>query len=139
MISSLAENRWSDAMQISETREIWNALEKVEGGTQHDPLYAVLVAFSQGLPYGLFLGGPAGDADSSATATRPWGVLLDLAKFDALGGYIVAGVGKVEHAPEGGVGVRFRDLEERQIGGVRGGEGEFVDGGDDACVRDGPF
>jgi hypothetical protein len=36
-------------------------------------------------------------------------------------------IGKVEHAPESCIGVGFGDLKEREIGGVGGWEGEFVD------------
>lgn len=51
----------------------------------------------------------------------------------------MAGVGKIKEAPEGGVWIWFRNLKEGEVGGVRGGEGELVDWGDDAGVGDGPF
>ena len=91
------------------------------------------------MPNRLLLWSLAGDADSSTTTIGSWRVLLDLAKLDALGGYIVAGIGEIEHAPEDGVGVGLGYLEEREIRGVRRGEGELVDGGDDAGVGYGPF
>jgi len=45
-------------------------------------------------------------------------------------------VRKVKHAPESSIRIWFRYLEEREVGRVRRGEGEFVDGGYDACVGD---
>lgn len=51
----------------------------------------------------------------------------------------MAGVGKVEHAPESGVGVGLGDLEEGEVWGVWGREGELVDGRDDTGVCYGPF
>jgi len=114
-------------------------VEKIKCGAEDYPLDTIFVAFSQCLPYRLLLGGLSRDRDSRATATRTRGVLLDLAKFDTLGGNEVARVGKVEHAPERGVRVGFGDLEEGEIGGVWGGQGELVDRGHDARVGDGPF
>lgn len=49
------------------------------------------------------------------------------------------GVGKIEHTPECSVGIWFTDLKERKIRRVGRWEGEFVDGGDDTCIGDGPF
>jgi len=38
----------------------------------------------------------------------------------------VTSIGKVEHAPEGSIGVRLRDLKEREIWGIRRREGKLV-------------
>lgn len=51
----------------------------------------------------------------------------------------MAGIGEVEHAPESSIRVRLGDLKEGEVWGVWGRKRELVDGGDDACVRDGPF
>ncbi len=81
------------------------ALEEIEGCAEDDPLDAVLVALAEGLPDGLFLGRLAGYADAGAAAVGARGVLLDLAKFDALGRDVMPGVGKIEHAPKGSIWV----------------------------------
>ena len=116
-----------------------DALEKIQRSTQDDPFDTVLVALSQCLPDRFLLGSFAGDADPRAASIWTGRVLLDLSKLDALWRDVVAGVGEVEHAPERGVRVGFGDLEEREVGGVGGGEGEFVDGREDTGVGDGPF
>jgi hypothetical protein len=46
----------------------------------------------------------------------------------------MASVREIEHAPECGVGVRFGDLEEGEVGRIGRGEGEFVDWRDDAGI-----
>jgi hypothetical protein len=51
----------------------------------------------------------------------------------------MAGISEIEQAPKGGIRVGFADLEQGEVGGVGGREGELVDGGDDTCVCDGPF
>lgn len=62
-----------------------------------------------------------------------------LSEFDALGGYIVASIGEVKHAPEGGIGVWFRDLEEREVGGIWRREGKLVYRRDNTGVSDRPL
>ena len=86
-------------------------LKEVQCCAQDDPLYTVLVTFAKRLPYRLLLCGLASDADASATTVRAWRVLLDLAELNALGRDVMAGVGKVEHAPELRVRVRLGYLE----------------------------
>lgn len=76
-------------------------LEKVQCCAENDPLDTVLVSLTQGLPDGFFLGYLASDANSSSTTVWTWGVLLYLSKFDALWGYIMTGISKVEHAALG--------------------------------------
>ncbi len=51
----------------------------------------------------------------------------------------MASIGEIEHAPECSIGIRLGDLEEREVWRVRGGKGEFVDGGDYASIGNGPF
>ena len=102
-------------------------LEQVEGSTKDYPFHTVLVAFAERLPDGLLLWCLAGYADARASSVRAWGILLDLAKLDAFRGYVMSSIRKVEHAPECGIGVRFRDLEEWQIGRIWRREGQFVD------------
>ncbi|KAI3487550.1 hypothetical protein L1887_48441 [Cichorium endivia] len=118
-------------------------VEHVERCAEHDPLDHVLVALAERLPHGLFLGRLSCDGHTRSTATTAScrGVLLDLAKLDALWWDEMAGVGKVEHGPPGCVRVGFRDLEERLFvsGRVWIGEREFVYGRVDARVGDGPF
>lgn len=94
-------------------------VEQIQSSTQHDPLDTILIALAKGLPYRLFLRTLASDADSRPTTVWPWRVLLNLAKLDSLGGYIMTSISEVEHAPEEGIGVWFGDLEERKIRRVR--------------------
>jgi len=116
-------------------------VKQVEGGAQHNPLNAVLVPFSQRLPDCFLFGGFACNADAGAatTAIRPGRVLLDLAKFDALGRDVMACISEIEHRPEACVRIRLRYLEEGEIGGVGGGQGELVNGRDDARIGYGPL
>jgi hypothetical protein len=67
------------------------------------------------LPDGFLLWCLARDTDARAASVWARRVLLDLAKLDTLWRDIMAGISKVEHAPEGSVGVGFGDLEERKI------------------------
>lgn len=62
-----------------------------------------------------------------------------LSELDALGGYIMACIGKVEHAPECSVWVWLGYLKEREIRRIGGWKGEFVYGRNDTRVRDRPF
>lgn len=62
-----------------------------------------------------------------------------LSKLDALGGYIMACISKVEHAPERGVWVWLGYLEEREIRRIGGWKGELVNGRNNTRVRDRPF
>lgn len=103
-------------------------VEKVECGAKDDPLDAVFVALSQGLPNGLFFGGLACDTDTGPSTVGSGWVLLDLAKLDTFRRNVMAGISKVEHGPEGGVWIGFRDLEEGEVRGVWRGERELVDG-----------
>ena len=88
-----------------------HVLKEVQCCAQDDPLYTVLVTFAERLPYRLLLCGLASDADASATTVRAWRVLLDLAELNALGRDVMAGVGKVEHAPKLRVRVGLGYLE----------------------------
>lgn len=122
-ISSLYE------VSVRREGEKYNSiLEKVQCSAEDYPFDTVLVSLSQGLPHRFFLGSFSGDANSSSAAIRAWRVLLYLSKFNALGRYIMTSIGEVEHAPESCVRVRFRNLEEGEIGGVRRWKGELVDG-----------
>ena len=114
-------------------------LKEVKCGTKNHPFDTVLVAFAECLPHGFFLWRFSGDTDSGATAVRSGRVLLDFAEFDSLGRDVMAGVGEIEHAPEGCIGIGLGDLEEGEIRRVWGGERKLVDGRDDACVGYGPF
>jgi len=80
-------------------------IQQIKCCAEDDPFYAVLVALSQGLPDGLFLGRFSCDAYSSSTTVWTRWILLYLSKLDALWGYVVTSIGKVEHAPEGSIGV----------------------------------
>lgn len=62
-----------------------------------------------------------------------------LSKLDAFGGYIMACIGKVEHAPECSVGVWLGYLKEREIRRIGGWKGKFVNRRNDTRVRDRPF
>jgi len=75
-------------------------VEKIEGSAEDDPLDTVFVTLTEGLPYGLFLGGLSGDCNSSAAAVWPRWILLDLAELDSFGGNIVSGVCEIEQGPE---------------------------------------
>lgn len=114
-------------------------VEEVQSCAKHDPFDAVLVALAESLPYGLLFWCLARDANPGTASIGTWWVLLDLAEFDAFRGYIVASVGKVEHAPECSIGVWLRDLKERQIRGIGGRKRELVDRRDDSGVGDGPL
>lgn len=116
-----------------------DSLEEIESCAEDDPFDTVLVTLAEGLPDRLLLWRLSRDGDPCATAVRTGRVLLYLSEFDALWRDVVAGIGKVEHAPESSVRVRFGDLEEGEVWRVWGRERELVDGRDDACVRDGPF
>lgn len=62
-----------------------------------------------------------------------------LSKLDAFGGYIMACIGEVEHAPERSVGVWLGYLKEREIWRIGRWKGKFVDRRNDTRVRDRPF
>ena len=64
---------------------------------------------------------------------------MDFPKLDSFWWDQVTGIREVEHAPESGIGVGLRDLEEGEIWGVRRGKGELVDGRHDSCICNGPF
>lgn len=95
-------------------------VEKVQGCAENHPFDTVLVSLSQGLPHSLFLGCFACDTNSSSTTVWTWWVLLYLSEFNALGGYIMTSISKVEHAPESSIRIGFGDLKEGEIGGVWG-------------------
>ena len=116
-----------------------HVLKEVQCCAQDDPLYTVLVTFAERLPNCLLLCGLASDADAGATTVRAWRVLLDFAELNALGRDVMAGVGKVEHAPERRVRVWFRDLEEREIRSVWRGQRQLVDGRYNAGVLNRPL
>src|SRR5882757_9798856 len=107
---------------------MYDVLKKVQCSAENDPFDTILVSLSQGLPHRLFLGCFPSDANSSTATIRAWGILLYLSKFNALWGYIMTSIGKVEHAPESCHRVRYGDLEEWEIGRIWRGKGEFVDG-----------
>lgn len=103
-------------------------LEEIERCAQDHPFDTVLVAFTQSLPHGFLLGGLSCYAYSCASTIWSRWILLDLTEFDPLGRDVVPGVGKIEHTPECSIGIWLADLEQGQVGGIGGGEGELVDG-----------
>lgn len=116
-----------------------NILEEVQSSAEDYPFDTIFIPFAQSLPHSLFFGGLARDADPGTSTIGTWRVFLDLTKLNTFGGYVVACVGKIKHAPEGGVWVRLRDLKEGKIRRVRGRERELVNRGNDTRVGDGPF
>ena len=48
-------------------------------------------------------------------------------------------IGEIEHTPERSIWVRFGNLEQRKIRGIRRGEGELVNGRKDTSIGDRPF
>jgi len=48
-------------------------------------------------------------------------------------------ISEIEHAPKLSVGVGFGYLKQGKIGRIRGRKGQFIDGGYDASICDGPF
>lgn len=118
-------------------------VEHVEGSAEDDPFDHVLVTLAERLPDCFLLWGFScnGDTGTASTSASCCCIFLDLAKLDTLWWDEVTGVSEVEHGPPGCVGVGFRDLEERLLVAwcVWIWQGEFVDGGVDARVGDGPL
>jgi hypothetical protein len=114
-------------------------LKKIQGSAQHYPFDTILVSFTQRLPHRLLLRRFSSDADPCSASIRTRWVFLDLPEFNTFWGYIVARICKIKHAPECGIRVWLRYLEEREIGGIWRGKRQLVDGGDDARIGDGPF
>jgi hypothetical protein len=115
-----------------------DSLQQIERGTEDNPFDTILITLSKGLPNGLFLGRLPRDTDSGTT-TALSRILLYLSEFNPFRGDQMTGICEIKHAPMGCVEIWFRDLEEREIGGVWRGESESVDRGDDSSVGDCPF
>jgi hypothetical protein len=98
-------------------------LEKVQSGAENDPFDAVFITIAEGLPDSFLLRRLARDGDSCATSPGAGRVLLDTAKLDPLGRNEMARICEIEHAPELGVWIGFRNLEEREVIRVWRGEG----------------
>lgn len=118
-----------------------NVLQEIEGSTENNPFDAIFVTLTEGLPDGLFFGSLSSDTYPCATAgaIRAGGILLDLAKFDTLWWDVMASISKVEHGPEGSIGIGLGNLEERKIRRIRRRKGELVDGRNNPGIGYGPL
>jgi hypothetical protein len=113
-----------------------SSLKEIQSCAKDNPFYAVLVTFPQCLPDCLLFRRFSRDGDTSATAIGARRVFLDLAKLDALRGDVVAGIGKVKHAPKGGVWIRLGNLEKWKVWRIGRWKGELVYRRDYAGIGD---
>ena len=113
MASEVAHNRDASGQDL---------LKKVESCAQDYPFDAILVAFAKSLPHGLFFGSPPSDTDprsATSCSIRRRRILLDLPKFNPPRWDIVSRVSEIEHTPKRSIWVRFGNLEQRKVCGVR--------------------